>query len=172
MAQAHGVDDVVVGAPHRLGGVEVEPHAAGFGLARELRRVDLQGHRKAGLLGDEERLGGVAGDGGVGDRDAEAAQQRLGLHCRQDVAALVEQGLDQHARATRAAIRGGAAAGGLQQQGLAVVEARDVVEQLDRRLGRAEHRQPGLGEQRARLRDLAAAHPAAANIWKRYSMRA
>jgi hypothetical protein len=38
------------------------------------------------------------------------------------------------------------------------------VEQLDRRLGRTEHRQPGPGEQRARLGDLAAAHPAAAQL--------
>ena len=68
VAQAHGVDDVVVGAPHRFGGVDVEAYAARLGLAGKLGSVDLHRHREADLLGDEQGLRGIVGDRGGRDR--------------------------------------------------------------------------------------------------------
>jgi len=157
----HRLDDVVVGVAHGRGVGDVEAHAAGVALVDEVRRIDLHRDREAELLGEQQRFGRRARDHGLRDGDAEGAQDGLRLHLGEDLAAFLQNGLDQHLGPLRFR------AGGrrrrfrrLQQELLVPVVGRDVVVQLDRRFRHAEGRDRCVLHRQARFEHLFLAHPA------------
>ena len=78
---------------------EAERHAADVRLVDDLRRQDLERHRKADLRGGEHRLLGVARAARVHHRDAVGLQQRLGLLLVQPLAARLQRLVQQRLRA-------------------------------------------------------------------------
>ena len=87
----------------------------------------------------------------------------MGFHARQHATALGNQRVDQHPAAARApASHRPSRAGHLQQQLLVLVIGRDIVEQLDHGIRRAEYRDAGFLEYLPGAGHLRAAHEAAA----------
>jgi hypothetical protein len=131
--------------------LDVERDTLHVGLVGDVARVDLQGHRVAELVGDQDRLIGAAGQDGLGDRDVEGGQQRLRFHFRQPGAAFRQHAFDQHARPFQVRLgEVGQRRRGLLQQLLVLVKRGDVAERVHCRFRRAKTRNAGAGDDLAR----------------------
>jgi hypothetical protein len=76
---------------------EVQNHAADIGLVHDLRRNDLQRHRKADVQCHPLRLLHIVGRLGADDGYAVGLQQGLGLHFVQPFASFAQRGVQHKA---------------------------------------------------------------------------
>ncbi len=144
-----------------MGIVQIEYHATGIGLVRNVGRIDLHRHGEAQLLCDQQGLAGRVRDHGVCHRNMEGGQQCLGFHLGQHFAMFLHRAFDDEARAFH--IRFDVVrerAGHLHQQLLVAVVGVQVREHFDCRFRCTEVRAVCFGKGFARLGDLSLAHPA------------
>ena len=161
---AHGLGplhQLGVGAAHRLGIADIEPHPVHVGLVGEIRRTDLHHHRKAQGLGRHQGLVGGARRHGLHGRDAEGGKDGLGLDDAQGLAALGHDTLDNEARPFHVRVAAlGEGAGVLHGELLVAVVVGQVGHSLRRLFRALEMGHPVLGEEGDGFGDQARAHPA------------
>lgn len=76
------IQDVLVYGAHFMCISQIEKHSTHITLVRNIVRIDLHGHGKSHLLGDEERLCGRTGNYCLGNGNTESRKNCFGFHCR------------------------------------------------------------------------------------------
>ncbi len=86
-------DDGVVAAPGLFGALHADQHAASLGLVQDLRRHDLEHHRKADAGGDRRRFRGRRRHAFLGNGDSIRLAHELAFRCGERCAAFGFDGI-------------------------------------------------------------------------------
>ena len=156
-----GLHHLGIGVAHASSVLNVERYTPNVRFVADVGRINLQCNRKTKLRGDHHRLVGAARQNGLGDRNVESRQQRLGLHFGQYPATLGQHVFNDQPRSLNVGPgQRGQRRRRLLQQLLVLVKGSNVAKRAHRCLRRAKAGNGRVAENATPCEHRGVAHPA------------